>query len=463
VSSDLHTAVRDSARYLRNVRPVDPAELAEYVEGGAHPAAVRQALREQATDLDLVEREDGTFVPASEEPVRPEFDGVAALPERHARRVEDCLVGAYGPDWHRGDSGAALRERIRDLKAAYHDGAPVEYDRDTALAYAVYHLPNYYAVGQYVCEDLVRDGLLGGRLRVLDVGAGVGGPALGLADYLPEDALVEYEAIEPSAAAGVLRDLLAGTGRNVHATVHETTAEAFDPAGPYDLVLFANVLSELAEPTATAGRYLDALADDGTLAAVAPADRNTSTHLRRVERDLVRDGATVYAPTVRLWEGLEPTDRGWSFDRRPDIEAPAVQRRLAEQADVPGEITNTTVKFSYALLRTDGRRRHERSLSRVVAAPLAASEEHVTDRVTHVVAKLSRDLADGGRPLYKISDGSESVEHYAVLVNDTALNRPLREAGYGDLLRVDEGLVLWNDDEGAYNVVVDEETVVDWV
>ena len=43
------------------------------------------------------------------------------------------------------------------------------------------------------------------------------------------------------------------------------------------------------------------------------------------------------------------------------------------------------------------------------------------------------------------------------------LNSDLREADYGAVLFVENGLVLWNDDEAAYNVVVDDETVVDLV
>ena len=51
-------AVRDNAKYLRNVRPIDPDEIAEYIEGGPHPGIVRQILREEAASLGLVERDD---------------------------------------------------------------------------------------------------------------------------------------------------------------------------------------------------------------------------------------------------------------------------------------------------------------------------------------------------------------------------------------------------------------------
>jgi hypothetical protein len=41
------------------------------------------------------------------------------------------------------------------------------------------------------------------------------------------------------------------------------------------------------------------------------------------------------------------------------------------------------------------------------------------------------------------------------------LNEALLEAPYGSLLRFENVLVLWNDDEAAYNLIVDGETVVD--
>jgi SAM-dependent methyltransferase len=454
--------VRANAQYLREVRPIDPDEIAEYVDGQPHPAVVRQILREEAVDLGLVERDDGTFVPVAERRVSPAFHGVEALPERYVRVVEELLVDRFGPDWHRGDSGDALRETIRKLKDDYYRQRAVEYDEQVALAYAVYHLADYYAVGQYVLDALGGDGLLDHDLRVLDVGAGVGGPALGCHDYLPDDAVVDYHAVEPSAAADVLDALLAETGPNFHPTVHRETAEGFDPQGPYDLVCFCNVLSELDDPVAVVERYADYLPDDGTLVLVAPADRNTSVGLREVER-AVEDGLTVYAPTVRLWPGERPTAECWSFDQRPNVEAPAFQRRLAAAADEPSEFTNTSVKFSHALLRPDGKRRIAATADPSRHAQFGALADHVTDRVDLLAAKLSHDLADGGNPVFRVSDGSESEPVYGVLVKETSLNADLAAAGYGDLLSVERALALRNDDEGAYNLVVDEETVVDRV
>ncbi|ELY37909.1 small ribosomal subunit Rsm22 family protein [Natronorubrum tibetense] len=539
--TDQREAVRSNAKYLRNVRPIDPDEICDYIDGSPHPAVVRQLLREEAPDLGLLEGDDGTFVPVDDEPVRPNRGPVERFPAAYERRLEDFLVDRYGVDWHEDATGELLRSTVRRFKARYLERQHVEYDDDVAAGYAIYHLPGYYAAVQYALDDLAESGLLGRNLRVLDIGAGVGGPALGLCDYLPDDALVDYHAIEPSAAADVLEELLEETGRNVHPTIHRTTVEAFDPSviangtdgetgggddggatgfdptapdDGFDLVIAANVLSELEDPVAVTRSALELLAPDGTLLATSPADKNTSIQLREVERELEderiwtpeqmgvgeseSDGnvdggdddgesiddagrhgrVTVYGPTVRLWSGARPTDRGWSFDARPDLEVPSFQRKFDEatpehdEEHAPGEFVNVDVQFSYSQLRLDGQRRMNVSLEASDWARMTDMDQHVTNRIDLVAAKLSRSLSgdddddyrDGsGRsnPLFKISDGSESIDHYAVLTGETSLNQPLLEADYGEICSFEQILALWNDDEGAYNLVVDEETIVD--
>jgi SAM-dependent methyltransferase len=458
-----HEAILENARYLREVRPLDPEEIHVYVEGKPQPAVVRQTIRHNAYDLGVREREDGSFVPVGEGPVSRTFRGVERFPAAYAERFADRLVDRYGEDWPEGDAGDRLRARIDRLKEAYFGDEAVEYGPLTADAYGIYHLPDYYAAVQYVLDDLADDGLLARRLRVLDVGAGIGGPALGLQDYLPADSLVDYAAVEPSAAADVLERLLAATRPGFDATVHREAAQDHDPDGPYDLVLFGNVLSELDDPVAVADRYLDAVSDDGTLVALAPAEERTATRLRAVERDLLerRGDATVYAPTVRLWPDAEPADRGWTFRRERDLAVPSFQRRLDAAADGDGTYVNVDVQFAYLLVRTDGRTAVEYEPHPADVARMAAMDDHVTDRIDLVALKLSPNLAEVGNPLFKVSDGSEQVDHYAVLTRESTLNEVLTRAPYGALLRFENVLVLWNDDEAAYNLVVEAETVVD--
>jgi len=462
--------IRENAQYLRSVRPLDPEEIYEYVEGQPHPAVVRQVLREEAVDLALVEREDGTFVPAPEGPLSVSVHGVERFPPEHERRIEAVLADAYGDDWAEGDSGDRLRERIRDIKERYLRQDEVTYDERSAHGYAVYHLPDYYAVATYAIAELAADGLLPSQLRVLDVGAGVGGPALALSDLVADaGGLLDYHAVEPSAAADVLDAVLESADGSRDVTVHRETAEAFDLAseveagGPFDLVIFGNVLNELDEPAAVLARYLDGLAEDGTVLALEPADRNTATGLREIERAVADDGAaSVYAPTVRLWPHQSPASESWSFQTRPDIEVPAIQKRLDDPAGGTGEFVNVDVQYAYSVLRTDGRRAIDITPDRSAHAPMADAESYVTDRVNLLAIKLSHDLSEeGSNPLYLLGDGSQQVDHFAVVTDPSLLNDDLGTAGYGDLLSIQNALVLWNDDEEAYNVVVDGETTVD--
>jgi SAM-dependent methyltransferase len=466
--------VRDNAKYLREVRPIDPEEIHEYVDGQPHPAAVRQVLRESAVELGLCERDDGRFEPAPTEPLSVSFDGISELPQDIALAVEEQLLDAFGPGWPDGTDGDRLRATIRDFKQQYLSGGEVTYDEVTALGYAIYHLPTYFAATQYVLADLASDGLLPGSLRVLDVGAGVGGPALGL-DALTDDVLVEYHAIEPSAAADVLAEVLDETGRNFHPTIHRERVEDADISGEYDLILCANVLSELDDAEGVLLELFDRLAEDGTLCAIAPADRNTAIDLRELERTVEREaGATIYAPTVRLWPHERPESTSWSFDRKPDLDVPGFQRRLDEgerttefaererdREPGDGEFVNVDVQYAYSLLRRDETRALEFDLSGGRFAKLAESEKHVTDRIDCAGLKLSHNLAESGNPLFLIGDGSELVDHFAVLTRETLLNENLREADYGDFLQFENVLVLWNDDEAAYNLVVDDETIVE--
>jgi SAM-dependent methyltransferase len=491
-------AIYENAQYLRQVRPIDPEEIDEYVPGRPHPAVVREVLRELAPDLGLLERAEGTFVPVSEDALDPSSsspgaESLEAFPEPHSRRLEDRLVAHYGPGWPEGESGDRLRERIRELKAAYFAGESVRYDAETVLAYAIYHLPDYYAATTYLLAELATEGLLPTHLRVLDVGAGVGGPALALLDFLPDDALCEYHAIEPSPAADLLEYLLADAGRNRYPEIHRERAETFDPTdgstgtdastetgdGAYDLLVFANVLSELDDPVSVVERYLEGLAPDGTVLLLAPADRETATGLREVERALSSGGdtttdATIYAPTIELWPSERPTDRCWSFDVKPDLETPGFQHRLDSGAEgpehTPGKFLNVDVQYAYSILRTDGRRKIDFEPDECHVAKLADSDAHVSERIDAAAIKLSHSLSeagegsekgDGANPLFLIGDGSQTVDHYAVLTRETALNRDLRDAEYGTLLRFENVLVLWNDDEEAYNLVIDDETVVD--
>ncbi|TVT77829.1 SAM-dependent methyltransferase, partial [Haloferax volcanii] len=80
-------------------------------------------------------------------------------------------------------------------------------------------------------------------------------------------------------------------------------------------------------------------------------------------------------------------------------------------------------------------------------AKMAEMERHVTNRIDLLAVKLSHDLSEGNNQVFKIGDGSEAVDHYAVRTRDTVLNADVADADYGDVLVFENVLALWNDDE----------------
>lgn len=472
MNEEAQSVVLDSARYLRGVRPIDPEELCDY-HSGATVDAVRDLLSANALELGLIAREDGSF---DAPPVRvegPSFDAVERLPARIDARLNEILVATFGEGWAIGTSGDRLRSAIREFKRAYFADEPVTYDRLTALGYAIYHLPQAYASVQYVLDDLVADRGVPGTVRILDVGAGVGGPALGVDAYLPDRVLIDYHAVEPSEpAANLLEELTTETGHNFHCSISQAPIEAVPLEDSYDLVLVSNTLNELAAPVEFLERCGEQLERDGAIVAIEPADKTTARGLRAIERAfLERSDFDVFAPTIRLWPGTTPTDDCWSFVTQPPLAVPAVQTELDERprADTAhrdpgtGEFCNPDVQYAYAILRQDGVRRIGYRPDRGRFRPLSAAEEAVGDRVSVAVVKLSGSLTDDvkANDLYVIGDGSQKDRWFAVEAAGTHANRHLEAAVYGEVCCIERGLVLWNADELAYNLVVDDETIVD--
>lgn len=461
--SDVSSAVRDVARYLREVRPIDPEELVDYVEADVTADRVREELRAQASSLNLIERPDGRFEPVeADESITFNTTPIERLPHRLERTIEAIIEERLGSDWNRGRTGERLRERIRALKATYLAGDAITYSEHDAIAYLTYHFARSYAATRYVLRELTGEGLLSKEISVLDIGAGVGPGLAGIADEVDDDALISYRAIEPSPLADVFESIATTyPGSNVHVTLEREPIEAVALDDAYDVVVLGNVLSELDDATTVAKRAFEAVASDGSWVAIAPADKRTSIQLRAIERSLEPD-ATVFGPTIRLWPERRPTVDRWSFVEQPELSIPAYQRALTDpipDADRDPYL-NHTVRYSYSILRRDGRRKYDVSATRDRFLPLADATDHVSERANVIGVKLSHDIATGDRPLFAIGDGSETVECFAVMPVSSSLTASLAKAPYGAILGIEQGLILWNEDEAAINLVVDDETIV---
>lgn len=458
----LEHEVLDAARYLRSVRPLDPSELLEYTTTESTVDQVRAVLRTHAVALGLVEGDDGLFRPASNEPIHGSLETIDALPPALSEFIEERLGETHGPAWARGESGTAIRERIRDLKERYLIGGSIEYDQLDADAYLLYHFPRSYAATWYTVGELLEVGRLNRTLRVLDLGAGVGAHLAAVDDLTPDETLVEYVGVEPSPLVEHLKALSTNRlSRNTHVRVREVPIEDLTLEQEFDIVLLGNVLSEVNDPIGLAHDSLGYLASEGTWIAIAPADPRTSVQLRTVERS-IEETMTVFSPTLRLWPGRQPTDECWSFVEWPSLSVPPFQQRLREAAERDGDaFVNTEVRYSYSIMRTDGVRRYELDASETDSLPLGRTSSAIGERVDVIVVKLSGDLASDGNPIYRVGDGSQTEDCFGTHVSLTEMNRSLKEAPYGAVLRFERALVLWNDDEEAINLVIDDETFID--
>jgi hypothetical protein len=138
--------------------------------------------------------------------------------------------------------------------------------------------------------------------------------------------------------------------------------EQIRQAGPYDLIILANCLNELSASidtrTSLVTTALSLLTPHGTMVIIEPALRETSRALHEVRDQLLREKrCTVYSPCLheRDCPALINQD-DWCHEERP-WEPPS----LIQQIDHEVGFIKDTLKFSYLLLRTDGRTIAERS------------------------------------------------------------------------------------------------------
>jgi ribosomal protein RSM22 (predicted rRNA methylase) len=287
------------------------------------------------------------------------------------------------------DVGTAVAELSRlftkereALGTAYFD------DPSLARAYLAYFFPVNLSKIQVLLDELPEDWhkAEGNRpLRVLDVGTGPGTGALAVLDWLNQhdpDWLKQLTVVAVDASADALRqarhvwDAYARQGQISDARLMLHEGDLARPmsgwldhaaqSGPYDLIIVANCLNELfrrarhslKEKSGLTGELLGLLAPHGTLMLLEPALRETSRALHQI-RDLllVEKRCTVYSPC--LHDGNCPAlanPKDWCHEERA-WETPASIQRIDHQVG----LIKDALKFSYLLLRTDGRTIVERS------------------------------------------------------------------------------------------------------
>lgn len=211
----------------------------------------------------------------------------------------------------------------------------------------------------------------GPRLRVLDLGAGLGTTTFGLATFARRSKLeaLDVLAIERDARSlSIMRDLASQCGRGVLEPItvpitletRELDLERIDLRalrGPYDLVLIGLALNELwtehPEPIERRAMMLtqvsEILSDSGAVIVIEPALRESSRALQMVRDKLVARDAPphVFAPCthVRSCAMLE-NERDWCHEDRP-VQLPKALQPIARGAGLRFE----GLSYSYLTLR----------------------------------------------------------------------------------------------------------------
>ena len=262
---------------------------------------------------------------------------------------------------------------------------PLRYLDDPAYAsaYRSYFLPVNLSKVQVLLDELPENNgmeVSDRPMTVLDLGCGPGTGALALLDWLwhrsPEQAK-SLSVLATDVSQAPLRDtkllwetycqevgISSGGLRCVEGNLEHPLkgdlGKQIVRGGPYDFVIMANCLNELfptsidppTERAAVVAQLLPFLAPHGTIMIIEPALRQIARGLHQLRNHLLKQGlCTVYSPC--LHEGACPAldhPDDWCHEERPWQTPPAI---AAIDQDV-GFIKDA-LKFSYLLLRTDGR------------------------------------------------------------------------------------------------------------
>ena len=217
-------------------------------------------------------------------------------------------------------------------------------------------------------------------IRVLDVGSGPGAGALAILDWIhqhrPERIRdLSVTAIDISAEAlkrarllwdvyslesGIIDGRLVTHEGNLERSTNGGWLTQVEQQGPYDVIIAANSLNELYSRNADSVRakvelvtqLLAKLAPSGTLMIVEPALRDTSRALHQLRDHLIQEKrCTIYSPCLHENSCpalVNPFD--WCHEERA-WEPPSGIQKIDEAVG----FIKDALKFSYLLLRKDGR------------------------------------------------------------------------------------------------------------
>jgi SAM-dependent methyltransferase len=420
------------------------------------------------------------YLPGPEEEKRlADFFAARALPPTLGQAIEQYIAKKAGKDWN----DTVILERLRKAIVAQKDDywKPVEkrslqYTKAyNVLGYLAYHFPVYFIQTEHLLAMLTRDGLLKKSMTVLDIGTGPGVVPLAIADFWSrlDGAKADVYSVERSEehieAFLYLRDRFVPKGGKVSVKppvkADITTSDPVKIPQHVDLLVFSNVLNELSDksPEQRADivmQYAERLAPDGTILIIEPAEEAVSTQLRVLSLVLKKRGLSIHSPCTYIWGTNCTPDRCWSFVIAPCIRPTRIMETLAA-CDEPFRYVNTDIKYSYVVLRKDGKIRDTYRVpygSRVLR--LSQIHHHVDKRINLIAAKMSQNLGDAKNLMFRLCDGTADTPVFAVVpaFHITPENEVIVSAPYGAILELKGVHVRHNPKHDAYNVLVSRNT-----
>ena len=285
----------------------------------------------------------------------------------------------------RGDGLAQAVMNLSRLFTTSRPSLPTRYldDPAHAAAYLSYFLPVNLSKIQVLLDELPNNSgheTPDRPMAVLDLGCGPGTGSLALLDWLWHRSPEQAKSVSVLAAdsshdslqdakrlweaycneVGIPNAGLRCVEGNLEHPLKGDLGKQIVRGRPYDLIILANCLNELfptagdppVERAVVVAQLLPFLAPHGTILIVEPALRQTARALHQMRNHILKQGlCTVYSPCLHeaACPALDHPD-DWCHEERPWQTPPAI---VALDQEV-GFIKDA-LKFSYLLLRTDGR------------------------------------------------------------------------------------------------------------
>ncbi|HJJ46828.1 MAG TPA: class I SAM-dependent methyltransferase [Methanocorpusculum sp.] len=417
--------------------------------------------------------ENPRYIPTAEEKKNFAFLLTKRSIPQLERITTNYIEKITGKKWN----DETILEKIRDAVLSQKESYWKEGEKRTIayrgaysiLSYMVYQMPGYVHEVTEFFGRLIIAGLIRKKIRALDVGSGVGTATIGMIRALTcfPEMQSEITAVEQSdtareAYAFVVPEII----KNLKSTATIGKQIGLDvtkelPDGKYDVIICANLINELSRlDLSDKTKFLVSLSEhltpDGNLIVLEPADLNNAIQLRKIACDAKEKGLTIYAPCNDIRGVPCKVSPCWTFCSYADIKPTKLMYALGGEKE-KYRFVNTDVKFSYAIFRIDGHRKcGYRIPPDAKRARLSQIKRHVGKRIHVTVSVMSNDIGDKKNYLYLVCDGTGTVPCYLALpaFHRTPEHEALLTASYGSVVAVDSVLVLYNEKQNAYNLLL---------